>query len=201
MVNHLGIDHLRRHSTWRESVLHEVRDRGEGSEAFLHMSRSLRGSPETKVIAREHLAVCFLCTARNLTPLESAALLLKEIYGFSLAEAAEMLEARPAQVKNWLQDARGAMEQRYAATCALVAQGGACHQCVELDGFFNGTRAGPLQGAARRLDDRLAVVRAGRDGELRPWHRAMLPGSCASTTCRARLPAMATCWCGCMRRP
>ncbi|MBI4486164.1 MAG: hypothetical protein HY655_09155 [Acidobacteria bacterium] len=51
-------------------------------------------------IAPEHLAVCFACTLRNLPPLEAAALLLREVHGFSTAETAKVLDATPVQVKN-----------------------------------------------------------------------------------------------------
>ena len=52
---HLAIDHLRRHSTWRENIMLEAREVAEGSEAFLSESALLRGSAETSAIAREHL--------------------------------------------------------------------------------------------------------------------------------------------------
>ena len=147
VVSNLAIDHLRRHSTWKELVL---------------------------VDAREHLAVCFACTLRNLPPQQAAALLLREVYGFSTAETAETLEASVVQVKNWIQQARRTMEERYAHTCALVTKQGVCHQCVELDGFFNGQSRDPLDRTARNLEARLAILRETRETALGPWHRRML---------------------------
>jgi hypothetical protein len=55
-----------------------------------------------------------------------------------------------------------------------VTKQGVCHQCVELDGFFNGTGADPLAGTARDIDARLAILRERRDAELGPWHRMMM---------------------------
>ena len=64
-------------------------------------------------------------------------MLLREVHGFSTAEAADALDATAIQVKNWIQRARRTMTERYQHTCALVTKAGVCHQCVELDQFFN----------------------------------------------------------------
>jgi RNA polymerase sigma-70 factor (ECF subfamily) len=174
VVSNLAIDHLRRHSTWREVVLVDARDRAVADPAFVAESAQLRGSPELAAIAREHLAVCFACTLRNLPPQQAAALLLREVYGFSTGETAEALEATAVQVKNWIQQARRVMAERYAHSCALVTKQGVCHQCVELDGFFNGRSRDPLDGTERNLDARLAILRETRTAALGPWHRRML---------------------------
>lgn len=134
----------------------------------------MRGSPEQQAIAREHLVVCFSCTLRNLAPYEAAALLLREVYAFSTRETASHLDATEVQVKNWLQQARRTLEARYARTCALVTKEGVCHQCVELDRFFNASARDPLDGTARDVEARLAIVRREREAALGPWHRQML---------------------------
>lgn len=174
VVSNLAIDHLRRHSTWKEMVLIDIRERAEADSTYVAESQRLRGDPEVAAIAREHLTVCFACTLRNLPPHQAAALLLREVHGFSTAEAAQAIEATPVQVKNWLQEARRAMEDRYGHTCALVTKEGVCHQCVELDGFFNGRRRDPLAGSPRNLTARLAILRETREAALGPWHRRML---------------------------
>lgn len=174
VVSNLAIDYLRRHSTWKELVLVDARERAVADPAFVAESHKMRGSPELAAIAREHLTVCFTCTLRNLPPQRAAALLLREVYGFSTAETAESLEATVVQVKNWVQQARRTMEERYAHTCALVAKQGVCHQCVELDGFFNAQSRDPLNGTARNLEARLTILRETREAALGPWHRRML---------------------------
>ena len=174
VVTNLVIDHLRKHSTWRESLLLDARERAQRDQSFVAASRLMRGSPEMKAIAREHLEVCFSCTARNLRPHEAAALLLKEVCGFSNEETAEILSVSFVQVKNYLQTARTRLAARYAATCALVNRQGVCFQCVELDEFFNGTRQDPLDGTARDLDARLALLRERRAARLGPWHEKMM---------------------------
>lgn len=174
VVTNLALDHLRRHSSWKEIVLIDTRTRAEADPTYVAESRQMRGDPEMAAIAREHLAVCFACTQRNLPPRQAAALLLREVHDFNTAETAETLEATPVQVKNWIQQARRIMEERYAHTCALVTKKGVCHQCVELDGFFNGRRRDPLARSTRDMAARLAILREMREGALGPWHRRML---------------------------
>src|SRR5688572_16610409 len=92
VVTNLAIDHLRRHSSWRELVLVDTKARSGGDEAFITASPSMRGSPEPDAITREPFMVCFSCTPPNLAPFEAAALLLKEVYGFSTRETAFNLD-------------------------------------------------------------------------------------------------------------
>ena len=174
VATNLAIDHLRRHSTWRENIMLEAREVAERSDAFLAESALLRGSAETSAIAREHLAVCFSCTLRNLPPQQAAALLLAEVYGFTVAEAAQILDASFGQTKNWIQGARDHLRDKYASTCALINKQGVCHQCVELGEFFHGRKDDPLDGTQRDIDARLAILRERRETPLGPWHHLMM---------------------------
>lgn len=174
VVTNLSIDHLRRHGTWRETILEETKERAGVDEAFRGESQALRGSPETAAIAREHLIVCFSCTLRNLPPHHAVALLLREVHGFTHEEVAEITGASFGQVKNWIQTARSTLRARYEDTCALITKQGVCHQCVELSQFFNGRPSDPLEGTRRDLDSRLAILRDERETALGPWHRIMM---------------------------
>src|SRR5918993_685429 len=168
VVSNLAIDYLRRHSTWKELVLVETRERAERDPTFVADSARMRGSPELAAIAREHLGICFACALRNLRPEQAAALLLREVHDFSTAETAAALDATTIQVKNWIQRARRTLGERYANTCALVTKQGVCYQCVELDGFFNGQRRDPLEATARNLEARIAILRETRKAALGP---------------------------------
>jgi RNA polymerase sigma-70 factor (ECF subfamily) len=174
VATNLALDYLRRHSTWRETAIVDLRRTAEADPEFVAASDALRGSPEMEAIAREHLAVCFACTMRNLPPQQSAALLLASVHGFSTREAAAALDASEIQVKNWLQQARRTLTARYAHTCALVARAGVCHQCIELDGFFNGRARDPLEGTRRDLEARIEALRDARHALPGRWHRALL---------------------------
>jgi len=170
----LALDYLRKHSTWREGVLGETRGRAEEDSGFVASSRLLVGSPEMKTIAKDHLAVCFSCTLRNLRHEESAALLLKEVYDFTNEEVARIMDASFGQVKAWIQSARALLKAKYDDSCALVAQEGVCFQCVELDRFFEAGQGDPLAGSRRDVTARLTVLRERREAPLGPWHRQMM---------------------------
>lgn len=174
VATNLALDYLRKHSTWREQVLGETRERAESDEGFVAESQLLAGSPEMKTIAKDHLAVCFACTLRNLKHEESAALLLKEIYGFTVEEVARVMGASFGQVKGWIQSARVQLRAKYDASCALVAQEGVCFQCVELDRFFRAGQGDPLAGTRRDLRARLTIVRERREAPLGRWHQQMM---------------------------
>lgn len=174
VATNLALDHLRKHSTWREGVLGETRGRAEDDAGFVAESRLLAGSPEMKTIAKDHLAVGFACTLRNLRHEESAALLLKEVYDFTVEEVARVMGASFGQAKAWIQSARAQLKAKYDASCALVAQEGVCFQCVELDRFFQADQGDPLAGTERDVKARLVVVRERREAPLGPWHRQMM---------------------------
>lgn len=170
----LAIDYLRKHSTWREDMLVDTRARAVADQRFVAESKLLAGSAEMKSIAKDHLAVCFACTLRNLSPHESSALLLREVYDFTVEETASVMGATFGQVKAWIQSARATLAAKYAESCALVAKQGACFQCVELDRFFGANEGDPLEGSPRDVDARLVVLRTKRDAPLGPWHRQMM---------------------------
>lgn len=169
IATNLAIDERRRHGRWRESLMVEAREACSGDESRLSWMRQHAGTPETANVAREHLVACFSCTTGQLPSEHAAALLLKEVYGFTTDEVAAMLEARFAQVKNWLQTARAHMEAHYAETCALIRKDGVCHQCVQLDGFFRADRGDPLAGTDRSLKVRLKILQDLRETPPGPW--------------------------------
>lgn len=174
VASNLALDHLRRHSTWRETVLVDARARAELDADFVAASRGLAGTPEVRSIAREHLVVCFACTLRALEPHESAAILLKEVYDFTVDEVAHILGATFGQAKAWIQTSRARLTAKYASSCALIAKEGVCFQCVELDRFFGANQGSPLAGTAGDVDARLVVLRTKREASLGPWHRQMM---------------------------
>ena len=127
-----------------------------------------------RLIAKEHLVTCFACTLRVLTPERAAALLLREVYGFSVADSASILDARPAQVKNWLQEARRMMTTAYENRCALVRKTGICYQCSELAEMFTGHAENPLAPTrGQSLQERLRIIRDLRNRQPNPWHQQL----------------------------
>ncbi len=173
IATNLAIDELRRHGHWRENLMLDLRETAESDPAYLARSREMIGTPETAAIAREHLAACFSCVLRRFPEHKAAALLLREVHGFSLEEIAEWLQATPVQVKNWLQEVRMATGAAYAETCALINKQGVCHQCRELNEFFHGADPDPLHGTSRDTNARLSILRDMRAQPLGPWHRLL----------------------------
>jgi len=173
VATNAALDELRRHSTWRETTMQDLRADAESDPAFVSASRDLIGTPETAAVAKEHLAACFACMLRNFEPRKAAALLLKEVYGFGRDEIAQWLEASAGQVKNWLQETRVAIDERYGSTCALVAKDGVCYQCVELAEFFRAPALAPTT-QATSWEARIAVLRDLRHQPPGAWHRLLL---------------------------
>jgi RNA polymerase sigma-70 factor (ECF subfamily) len=169
----LALDYLRNHHTFRTSVLTDARRAAEGNPAWARTTATLHGSPEMAAVAREHLVACFSCTLRQFAPSAAATLLLKEVYDFSYQEIADLLAARLPQVKNWLQQTRAALTERYAHSCALVGKQGVCYQCVELDQMYGAGRGDPLAGTPGQLDERLAIVRQLRAAPTGTWERLL----------------------------
>jgi len=132
---------------------------------------ALASTPETRQIAREHLSACLACTLHNLRTESAAALLLKEVYDFTVAEAADILHCSPTQLKNRLQEARAHMVRRYANSCALIAKSGVCHQCSELNGFFATGEPAPALSRRDHLEQRLRIVRELRNQPWGRWHQ------------------------------
>jgi RNA polymerase sigma-70 factor (ECF subfamily) len=174
IATNLGIDEMRRRGRRRDAYLIDAKAAAERNPAFVRLATSCKGSPETAAVGREHLAVCFGCTLGQLAPEEAAALLLKEIHGFTTEEVADLLGARFAQVKNWIQQARAAMTAKYARTCALIRKQGPCWQCVELDAAMGDGRGDPLRGTPGDLEARFEIVRSLRSSGASRWERLLL---------------------------
>ncbi len=70
------------------------------------MWESTDAGPETRISARQSVALAFMVALQELPPRERAALLLRDVLGWSAAETAELLDASEASVNSALQRAR-----------------------------------------------------------------------------------------------
>ncbi|MBI3479704.1 MAG: RNA polymerase sigma factor [Nitrosomonadales bacterium] len=173
VATNLAFDELRRHSSWRENMMPDLRELAENDPGFVAHSIAMAGTPETKAIAREHLVACFACVLRNLPERKAAAFLLKEVHGFKLAEVAGLLGTSEGQAKNWLQEARSHMDARYSQTCALLNKQGVCYQCVELDEFFGAGQGNPLGNTNGDIEARTQILKDMRDQQYGAWHKLL----------------------------
>lgn len=67
--------------------------------------------PEARYTAREAIELAFIAALQRLTPRQAAVLVLCDVLGYPLDEAAAMLDTTPTAVKGLLQRARGATER------------------------------------------------------------------------------------------
>lgn len=86
---------------------------------------------------KEHIDFCFTCISKTLPIENQVALILKDIYDFSVKDICLILEKTEGVVKHLLIDARKTMTDIFDHRCALINKNGACNQCSELNGVHN----------------------------------------------------------------
>ncbi len=101
------------------------------------ISRINHTSPFATYDIKEHIDTCFTCVGKHLPIENQVALLLKDIYDFSVKEVMHIVDKSEGTIKYLLQSARKTMTDIFDARCALVNKEGVCHQCSELNGWFN----------------------------------------------------------------
>jgi RNA polymerase sigma-70 factor (ECF subfamily) len=138
IATRLAQDHLKKRRRWgaeaqalaKELVLRDASLR----EALNATSRSLG---EEAYDMREHIDFCFTCMAKTLPLEEQVALILKEVYAFSVQEVAQVLGKSEGVVKHLLLGARRTLSEIFEQRCALINKQGVCNQCSELNGIHN----------------------------------------------------------------
>lgn len=135
IATHVCLDHLRHKKRWRvEAQL--IGEQEAHTNAKEHeMIEGLTQQPEFLFEIREHIAFCFSCIARTLPPEEQAAMMLKEVLGFTSQEAAGILSISEPVFRHRLAAARAKMIDDYKGLCALINKVGVCYQCQGLRDF------------------------------------------------------------------
>jgi RNA polymerase sigma-70 factor, ECF subfamily len=142
IATHVCLDHLRHKKRWRvEAQLLGEKETGADPEKHNGLVQLMR-QPEFRYEIREHIAFCFSCIARTLPPEEQAALVLKEVLGFTAAEAAAILQVSESVFRHRLAAARGTMIEDYNGLCALINKTGVCQQCRGLRDFAGDAHRG-----------------------------------------------------------
>ena len=135
IATHVCMDHLRAKKRWRvEAQLYGQQDT-EGDENQMRSLGALMHSPDFVFEMREHIAFCFSCISRTLEPNEQAAIMLREVLGFSNQESATMLEVSEPVFRHRLSSARSKMIGSYDGLCQLINKTGVCWQCKGLQEF------------------------------------------------------------------
>jgi RNA polymerase sigma-70 factor (ECF subfamily) len=158
IASNLARDLLRSRKRWPETVTDLCREETLNNRQFLHETLQIREtSPQGKFEIKEHVALCFTCVSKSLPLEQQLALLLKEVYGFKVAEIAVILDQTDAMVKYYLHVSRKKMIEVFDGRCSLINKQGICHQCTELNGIYN-----PKQKAQEELV-KLELVRQAED--------------------------------------
>ena len=104
-------------------------------ENMLSELEALMHSPDFVFEMREHIAFCFSCISRTFEPDEQAAIMLREVLGFSNQEAANMIQISEPVFRHRLSAARSKMTGSYDGLCQLINKTGVCWQCKGLQEF------------------------------------------------------------------
>lgn len=138
IASNLCIDFLRSRKRWSPDSQDRSRKYAESNidveEALIRANKySLHGSYEI----REHIDFCFTCMAKTLPIEQQIALILKDIFNFTVKEICQIINCSLGVSKHLLHDARKNMTIIFDNRCALINKKGICHQCSELNGYFN----------------------------------------------------------------
>ena len=189
IATHVCLDYLRGKHRWRVEAQLIAEQETVADPAAVEGVARLMSSPDFVYEIREHVAFCFSWIARTLPPEEQAALLLREVLGFSSQEAAAILELSEPVFRHRLSAARAAMIRAYDGLCQLINKTGPCYQCRSLREFAPEPNRGAdlvaiqvAPGLAltpdNLFDARLRIVREANleDGRSRLLHDAFYPG-------------------------
>jgi len=138
IASNLAKDNLRAKKRWPENVTDICREtlmKDPGAlKEMIHMRNT---SPQSDFEIKEHITFCFTCISKSLPLEQQLCLFLKEVYEFSVAEIAIIIDNTEAMVKYYLHTGRSKMINIFDGRCALVNKEGICHQCSEINGFYN----------------------------------------------------------------
>lgn len=135
IATHVCLDHLRNRKRWRtEAQLYGERE-ADSSPEYRQQIADVLSRPDFVYEVREHIAFCFSCIGRTLEPDQQAAIMLREVLGFSNQESAAILELSEPVFRHRLSAARATMMSTYEGLCQLINKTGVCWQCHGLREF------------------------------------------------------------------
>jgi RNA polymerase sigma-70 factor (ECF subfamily) len=138
IATHLAYNYLQRQKRWTPNVSEKAKKLVlENSSLRNEIVKVHETATDAKYDMKEHIDTCFTCISKNLPIENQIALMLKDIYDFSVSEICLILDKTEGVVKYLLQDGRKTMIEIFDNRCALINKNGVCHQCSELNGWFN----------------------------------------------------------------
>lgn len=189
IATHACLDHLRGKKRWRVDAQLEGEREHDAQPEQVEGLKALISQADFVYEVREHIAFCFACIGRTLEPEEQAAMMLKEVLGFTALEAAGILQVSEPIFRHRLSAARAKMIGSFDGLCQLINKSGACWQCTGLHEHVpEGHRGAALvqievaPGLAvnpeNLFEARLAIVREAdlENGKTRPMHDMFYEG-------------------------
>jgi RNA polymerase sigma-70 factor, ECF subfamily len=107
--------------------------------------------PEARYDTRESIALSFVAGLQRLPVQQRAALVLRDVLGFSASEVAEMLETTPASVNSALQRARSRAPDHEGPDSVRIVSPG--EEAKVVDRFVDAFQRGDLDGVVALLTD------------------------------------------------
>jgi RNA polymerase sigma-70 factor, ECF subfamily len=138
IATNLSYNYLQRQKRWTADVSEQAKKLVIGNEKLRNeIIKVHETSEDAKYDMKEHIDTCFTCISKNLPIENQIAIMLKDIYDFTVTEICQILDKTEGVIKYLLQDGRKTMINIFDNRCALVNKNGVCHQCTELNGWFN----------------------------------------------------------------
>ena len=138
IATNLAYNQLKGRKRWQPDVMQMGKKLATTDGAVFDAIMSVsQHSSEAVYDIKEHIDVCFTCISKTLPIENQIALLLKDVYEFSVAEMCLILGKSEGVAKHLLFDARKTLTAIFDNRCALVNKNGICNQCSELNKLFN----------------------------------------------------------------
>lgn len=138
IATHLSYNYLQRQKRWTPDVSEQAKKLVlENANLRNEIVKVYETSTDARYDMKEHIDTCFTCISKNLPIENQIAIMLKDVYEFSVNEIGLILDKTEGVIKYLLQDGRKTMSNIFDNRCALVNKDGVCHQCSELNGWFN----------------------------------------------------------------
>lgn len=137
------LDFLRKQKRWGPTVQVDVQAACAENEAYRQEFIATVQDAEFAFDVHEHISFCLTCVGRALPPEQQAAVVLRELMGFTNQEAADVLGIGEGKLRHQLSDGRRAMKQAFEGLCTLVNKAGVCRQCASFRQTSPEGRRGP----------------------------------------------------------
>ncbi len=138
IATNLAYNALKKRKRWTEDVSAQAKELVMTTPSLAgEIEQIARTSNYGQYDIKEHIDTCFTCISKNLAIENQIVLMLKDVYDFSIKEIMLIVDRSEGVVKYMLQKARKTMTDIFDRRCALVNKNGVCHQCSELNGWFN----------------------------------------------------------------